>query len=75
LDRLAVQAESYYADNVQSHMDLLSAEVVVVLTFLYDMIIRCNFTVDPYYALEEVGYETQRIYESMRVLASRHSFF
>jgi hypothetical protein len=60
---------------VQSHLDLLSAEIVVVLTFLYDMIMRCNFTVDPYYAPEEVGYETQRIYDSTRVLAARRSFF
>lgn len=75
LDRLSTQTESYYVDNVQSHLDLLSAEVIVVLTFLYEMLIRCNFTVDPYYALEEVGYETQRIYESMRILVARHSFY
>jgi hypothetical protein len=49
LDRLNVHAEGFYAENIQSHLDLLTNELVVALTFIYDMILKCSFTEDPNY--------------------------
>lgn len=56
LNRLAVQAEGYYSENIHSHMELLNSELVVILTFLYDMILKCSFTEDPYYVFQNIGY-------------------
>jgi hypothetical protein len=48
---------------------------VVLLTFLYDMIIKCPFTQDPKYLKDNIGYENKRVFDNIRTLCSRKAFF
>lgn len=75
LERLGVQAEEYFLENIQAHLQLLSSELVVLLTFLYDLLLKCSFTEDPAYSPHHTAYENQRVFNSTRLLYSRRSFF
>lgn len=47
----------------------------MILTFIYQTLIRCSFTSDPHYSDNNSGYEIRRVLENIRGLHSRWEFF
>ena len=62
-------------ENLRLHLEVFSNELVVLLTFLYNPLLKCSFTSDPHFMELNLTYELKSIFENIRVIHSRWEFF
>lgn len=72
LDCVSSQA---HRQNIRMHLDLFSNQLIVLLTFLYDMLLKCAFTTDPHYDPNALSYETRKVFQTVKILYARREFF
>jgi serine/threonine protein kinase len=73
--RLEDAPQGPHQTNIRNHVETLSNQLVVMLTFIYDNLLKASFTTDPLYDRTHTPDETRRVFLNTRKLHSRREFF